>query len=283
MGIDWKKAEDKPEKSQSIQGRILLDLRHNSDNLEEELAKAKKELETTQRDLSNREINYENSLQEKNDAVNELKKKLGIMEIECKRLSEKYNNLKKELDETNQKLENTINELSDTKSSLSTKIEEINELKTEYQQKLSSKDNKIEELKTQNSQLNEKINSLKEELENKPDNTEIEELKTQNSQLNEKVNDLNSIVSEKEALLQDVNNLLLEKDTHIKQLEIELNPSEISVEEDTTSKERTVCPKCGAVGANIKTVEDKTKVFSYVGGRPMYAHKKICKKCATEF
>lgn len=283
MGINWTKAVDKPEKSQSIQGRILLDLRHKTDNLEEELTKAKNELMTTQRDLSNREINYDNSLQEKNDAVNELKKKFGIMEIECTSLSEKSNNLKKELDETNQKLENTINELSDTKSSLSTKIEEINELKTEYQQKLSSKDNKIEELKTQNSHLNEKINSLKEELENKPDNTEIEELKTQNSQLNEKVNDLNSIVSEKEALLQDVNNLLLEKDTHIKQLEIELNPSEISVEEDTTSKERTVCPKCGAVGANIKTVEDKTKVLSYVGGRPMYAHKKICIKCATEF
>lgn len=269
MGINWTKAEDKPEKSQSIQGRILLDLRHKTDNLEEELAKAKNELMTTQRDLSNREINYDNSLQEKNDAVNELKKKLGIMEIECTSLSEKSNNLKKELDETNKKLENTINELSDTKSSLSTKIEEINELKTEYQQKLSSKDNKI--------------NGLKEELENKPDNTEIEELKTQNSQLNEKINDLNSTVSEKEALLQDLNNLILEKDTHIKQLEIELNPPEISVEEDTTSKERTVCPICGAVGSNIKTVEDKTKVLSYVGGRPMYAHKKICKKCSTEF
>jgi len=40
---------------------------------------------------------------------------------------------------------------------------------------------------------------------------------------------------------------------------------------------------CGSVGGDIKTVEDKTKVLSYVGHIPMYAKKHVCKKCGYEF
>jgi len=50
-----------------------------------------------------------------------------------------------------------------------------------------------------------------------------------------------------------------------------------------TSEERITCPMCGAVGHDIKTVEDKGKVLSYVGHIPMYAKKNVCKKCGYEF
>ena len=36
-------------------------------------------------------------------------------------------------------------------------------------------------------------------------------------------------------------------------------------------------------GHDIKTMEDKTKVLSYVGHIPMYAKKNVCKKCGYEF
>ncbi|MHA2473154.1 MAG: hypothetical protein ACXAES_07975, partial [Promethearchaeota archaeon] len=49
------------------------------------------------------------------------------------------------------------------------------------------------------------------------------------------------------------------------------------------SEERITCPMCGAVGHDIKTVEDKGKVLSYVGHIPMYAKKHVCKKCGYEF
>ena len=49
------------------------------------------------------------------------------------------------------------------------------------------------------------------------------------------------------------------------------------------SEERITCPMCGAVGHNIKVVEDKSKVLSYVGHIPMYAKKRVCKKCGYEF
>ncbi|MGB5911485.1 MAG: hypothetical protein WBH31_09850, partial [Promethearchaeia archaeon] len=47
--------------------------------------------------------------------------------------------------------------------------------------------------------------------------------------------------------------------------------------------ERITCPMCRAVGGNIKTVEYKSKVLSYVGHIPMYAKKHVCKKCGYEF
>lgn len=38
-------------------------------------------------------------------------------------------------------------------------------------------------------------------------------------------------------------------------------------------KERLTCPKCGAVGHNVKSVHDKSKVLSYMGNKPMYGKK----------
>ncbi len=51
--------------------------------------------------------------------------------------------------------------------------------------------------------------------------------------------------------------------------------------EDVTMGEvtpsRVKCPKCGSV--DIKQTEDKSKVLSYLGGRPIYKKVWKCKKC----
>ena len=46
-------------------------------------------------------------------------------------------------------------------------------------------------------------------------------------------------------------------------------------------EERVTCPMCGAI--DVKQVEDKTKVLSYVGHIPIYAKKNQCRKCGYEF
>ncbi|MFW9824953.1 MAG: hypothetical protein ACFFE4_18575, partial [Candidatus Thorarchaeota archaeon] len=104
----------------------------------------------------------------------------------------------------------------------------------------------------------------------------------------------------------ELNNTLLQKDTKIQELTDSVEKKEHEIEATTAhlseveseleelkppdigsggfaSEERITCPMCGAVGGDIKSVEDKSKVLSYVGHIPMYAKKHVCKKCGYEF
>jgi len=47
--------------------------------------------------------------------------------------------------------------------------------------------------------------------------------------------------------------------------------------------DRIRCPMCGAVERNIKKIDDKSRVLSYIIIVPMYAKKYICKKCGYEW
>ncbi|HMF32407.1 MAG TPA: hypothetical protein VKK79_13380, partial [Candidatus Lokiarchaeia archaeon] len=67
-----------------------------------------------------------------------------------------------------------------------------------------------------------------------------------------------------------------EKDAKIKELE----PPAPSAA-DFGLEQRIVCPMCQ--GHEIKSVEDKTRVLSYVGHVPLYAKKNVCKRCGYEF
>jgi len=100
--------------------------------------------------------------------------------------------------------------------------------------------------------------------------------------------------------------MLLQKDTNIQELSNNIGAKEKLIEAQTVhldevetelgelkppemgtggfaSDERTTCPMCGSVGRDVKQIEDKTKVLSYVGHIPMYAKKHVCKKCGYEF
>jgi chromosome segregation ATPase len=130
-------------------------------------------------------------------------------------------------------------------------------------------------------------------------NSEIEDLKNKmsiveenNANLSSQLAELNNLLSQKDTELQELNNTISEKDKLIEeqagQLEelkaklFELQPPEILTGEITTEA-RVKCINCGAVGKDIKVVEDKSKVLSYIGGAPMYAKKHVCKRCGYEF
>ncbi|MFW9895217.1 MAG: hypothetical protein ACFFDB_14345 [Promethearchaeota archaeon] len=49
------------------------------------------------------------------------------------------------------------------------------------------------------------------------------------------------------------------------------------------SEDRLMCPNCGAVGKDIKTEEDKSRVLGYIGHSPMYGKRNVCKKCGEQF
>ena len=45
---------------------------------------------------------------------------------------------------------------------------------------------------------------------------------------------------------------------------------------------KKVCPMCGAPENEIRTVEDRSKIISYIP-KPIYSMKKVCTKCGYEF
>lgn len=65
-------------------------------------------------------------------------------------------------------------------------------------------------------------------------------------------------------------------------------PSQVVEEQEAKEKVeekpvegRIKCPQCGSL--QFSEFEDKNKVLYYQSGTPIYAKKKICRKCSTEF
>jgi len=59
-------------------------------------------------------------------------------------------------------------------------------------------------------------------------------------------------------------------------------PNQIESPSGSSTINKRKCPKCGAMGFDIKEFDDKTKIISYVPRR-IYARKKVCIKCRYEF
>jgi chromosome segregation ATPase len=83
-------------------------------------------------------------------------------------------------------------------------------------------------------------------------------------------------VAQLEAKLSEKSQKLQELEAKVKELEPSL-PSTGSYGMET----RIICPMCSSV--EIKHVEDKTRVLSYIGHMPMYAKKNQCRKCGYEW
>lgn len=81
-----------------------------------------------------------------------------------------------------------------------------------------------------------------------------------------------------EKLIEHVEELSEPESPHMMEHEKELGESQ-----DLSSKQRLTCPKCGAFGHNLNSVDDKSKVLSYMGSRPIYRKKYACRKCGEEF
>lgn len=119
---------------------------------------------------------------------------------------------------------------------------------------------------------------------------EIDTFKAQVEDLNKKNEEITNSLSEKDSKIKELNDALAEKDKIVDAQNVKIEESEkeltsLKPEAPTSysSEERLTCPSCGAVGKDLKSEEDKTKVLSYIGHKPLYAKKNICKKCGYEF
>ena len=134
-----------------------------------------------------------------------------------------------------------------------------------------------------NNSLNKEIDDLK---------NKISIVEEENAKLTSQLVELNNLLLQKDSEIEELNKTVSKKDkfieeqtAHLEKLKAKLfvlEPSEI-LTDDITTEERIKCVNCGAVGKDIKVVEDKSKVLSYMGNIPMYAKKHVCKKCGFEF
>ena len=204
--------------------------------------------------------------------IDDLEQSLKVKEAELEYVADLYDKDKKvltlELEKAAGKLvalEDKFNEVKHSNSIKAEEIENLNNNSVELNAKIAAKDEEINNLKTEITDLNGKLSSRDKEV----------------SELNKEVVNIEEI--RKEILIKE--KLIEEQSTTIKEIEAELNelkPPEI-LNDDTTSGDRLICAKCGAVGKDIKTIEDKSKPLSYVGNIPMYAKYKVCKKCGNQF
>jgi uncharacterized C2H2 Zn-finger protein len=143
----------------------------------------------------------------------------------------------------------------------------ITELENQNKESTTSKDTEISNLKTEVANLTSRV----EELKNKN-----EELTKSLSERDLKLEELNKSLEDKEKIIGDQKAILEKAETELSALK----PAEPV---DYSGEERLVCPRCGAVGKDIKSEEDRNKVLGYVGHKPMYGKKNVCKKCGYDF
>ena len=115
-------------------------------------------------------------------------------------------------------------------------------------------------------------------------------LKSQIDELTKKTEELNNSISEKDAKIEELTKALIEKDKVIEDQKANISKAEAELTElkpvaptEYSSEDRLICPSCGAVGKDIKSEEDKSKVLGYIGHSPMYGKVNVCKKCGMKF
>ncbi|MFW9825103.1 MAG: hypothetical protein ACFFE4_19335 [Candidatus Thorarchaeota archaeon] len=120
--------------------------------------------------------------------------------------------------------------------------------------------------------------------------SEVNNLRSKVEGLTSKNEEISKFLSEKETKLADITNALEEKEkiieeqkTKLEKAETELTALKPAETSTYTSEDRLICPECGAVGKDIKTEEDKSKVLGYIGHSPMYGKIHACKRCGRQF
>ena len=199
--------------------------------------------------------------------------------------------LQHKVDEANAEASNAKEQLAKKQEDLANLVKDRDELNTKYEGKVAELDgkvNKIEKLNTEVFDLKKTITLNVDEI-NKS-NAETNTLKAQIEDLNKKNEELTNSLTEKDSNIKELNDALVEKDNiidiqnaKIEKAETEITALQPAAPKTYTSEDRLMCPSCGAVGRDIKAEEDKTKVLSYVGHKPLYAKKNICKKCGYTF
>jgi len=185
-------------------------------------------------------------------------------------------------------LQNKIDEYKaenfDLKATSTKKDEEIKKL----EEKISELNTEVEQGKNKISELDSQVKELTSSKDNF--STEVGDLKSQVEDLSKKTEELNNSISEKDSKIDELTKSLSEKEKVIEDQKASLNKVEVELTElkpaaptEYASEDRLICPSCGAVGKDIKTEEDKSKVLGYIGHSPMYGKINVCKKCGQKF
>ncbi len=210
-------------------------------------------------------------LDNKTTELDQIRIKFDLMAKELTQTQARSDSQSKELSNIQEKLLSTTEELSITQEKLNSLTRES----VSTIEKIDSKEKELTQKITEIVDFEEKIQVYEislSEFKNK-----IEEYKGLLSQKSEENNNLSNVIAENEKIIH-------KQTLELEEIKLELallKPQERT--EDYESEERLICAKCGAVGQNIKVEEDKMTILSYIGGRPMYAKKNVCKKCGHKF
>ena len=276
ISIDWFKAVKKPNIKQSVEGRVLLELKSKIDYLEKKLG------EKTDKTLQMKEdiVSLSGEL---NETKSENQKLLEKRNLIIRSLNFEIEGLQKQLGESNSKVSRLEKLLSEKEINLTEKAAKSEHRLTSMSSALESAFDKILDLENNLKSSSSRI-ALKDE--------EIGNIKAEKSSLTSKLNEIRSNLKQKDLELQELRNkideknrILEEKTIHLKKVEEELEELKPpDLEKLFYSYEaRNRCPNCSAVGKYIKEIDDKDKVLSYVGNIPMYAKKYVCKNCKYEW
>lgn len=302
MTIDWSKAEEKLDKKQAVEGKILLELRGKSDYLKEKLEEANENLFQSKEKLHSLSEDHEKSkainrrdIKEKEETINNLKIEIDEVRIELEKHSSKVSEIESLLKEKEEKLllitNSSRSEISRITSELEDASRKISEIENDLNRSISNNNAKDEEIRRLTGKTEElsRLTGLIEELE-----TEKNNLKAQLKNLSEQKE---SEIQNLERSLDEKNKLLEGKAIHIEKVEKKLDrlePPEVEIKLENSKpldlgtsaypyETRIVCPLCQAVGKDIREVEDKKTILYYRGGIPIYAKKYVCKKCGYEW
>ena len=270
--IEWNKVTEKPDKFYKILGQNLLDQRNKINDLESNLQTTSSELNAarTRQDQANSKIaGYEKDievLEEKVVNYNALMKEHATLQAQFNQTSQELSQFKGQIAQITQTVEDTtgkITELSNTNIDLTKKLEFSNAQAGEFNTKMLESQKQVEELSKQ-------LKGLKEL--NGQYSARIAELEQYASEVNE----LEQKLHQQEFALKEKTQAADEFEAKLKEFEPSI-PDVSSYELDS----RVTCPMCN--GVDIKDVEDKSKVLSYVGHMPMYSRRHQCKKCGYEW
>ncbi|MHA1474464.1 MAG: hypothetical protein ACTSQ5_04685 [Promethearchaeota archaeon] len=270
--IEWNKVNEKPDKTYKVLGQNLLDQRNKINDLESNLQTTSSELNAarTRQDQANSKIaGYEkeiSGLEERANKYDALVTEHATLQEQFTNASQELSQLKGQIAQITQTIEDTtgkITELSNANMDLTKKLEFSNAQAGEF-------NTKMLEAQKQADELSKQLIGLKEL------NTQLTAKVTDLEQSSSKVHELEQKITQQESVLKQKAQAADEFEAKLKELEPPV-PDVSSYELDA----RVTCPMCA--GTEIKDVEDKTKVLSYVGHMPMYARKHACKKCGYEW
>ena len=282
MTIDWSKAEEKPDKKQAVEGRIILELRGKFDYLKEKLEEANENLFQNKEKFHLLSEDYEKStaanrreIKEKEEIINNSNMEIDELKLELEKHDSKASELEFLLNNKEEKLLHIINssgnEISRITSELKVASGRISELENNLNRANSNINAKDEEIRG--------LNGMIEELDTEKNNLEAQ-LKNLSEQKESEIENLESSLTER-------NKLIKAQSLHIKEVEKELEalkPPEVEESVYLPAYEtRIICPMCDARGKNIRTVDDKKTVLYYENNLPIYAKKYVCINCKHDW